>query len=391
MTGRDLLDAIGYVDESLLERCQQAEQVTEATQCFWLWCRKKYVSIAACVCLLALFILGVAYWRHNFPSVDGTGRREMTATLDTRRLEGTGQLPQTGSQDKTDSSLGDDARKGTSKGQEESDIDNAPDDNCLAKDGSLPDTDLPSGVESRGDGTKADSGNPGSMPSQDNPGSLPSQDNQIAKIDEKGDAAQEYSQGIKIKAVKEIPQWKLPGGTTHPEGANKKPSKTNPLKKILAGKTPIIRGTVRKIQHFHAAGEKIDVYFSVVSLNVKEVYRADGKGNPQEGETCSIYLPYVKGSLQNGSSILGKLAKGSEVIVMPYIADSQTGIRKESEFFAFLDVADYYFKEKTAESQLFLKTKTKALYNEKAYDIPYSGKKVTLDDVGDYIKGLLGK
>ena len=44
MTGKDLLDAIGSVDESLLERCQQTEQLTAKKHILWYWYRKKYIS-----------------------------------------------------------------------------------------------------------------------------------------------------------------------------------------------------------------------------------------------------------------------------------------------------------------------------------------------------------
>ncbi len=39
----------------------------------------------------------------------------------------------------------------------------------------------------------------------------------------------------------------------------------------------------------------------------------------------------------------------------------------------------------------FFKTKSGVLYDTKIYNIPYSGKKATLDDIGEYLKKMLKK
>lgn len=398
MTGRDLLDAIGYVDEELLERCQKKEGITTKNKIFWFWYSRKYVSIAACACLMV--ILSFTYWQYNFSGVDDTfvneDTQEMTASSDASQPEEMEHLLKADDQNGTDSVQADDqngtdsVQAGDSSNKTDSDLEgntlneadqdlqagskyDSPDDDYQPGAGVLADT--PSGTEN---GTNTapeipDDTPKGNDPATDNPDNI----------------SLDYSQGIKIEVVKKIPRENSqPTGTKGPGGISK-PAGVVSAKKILAGNTVIVRGTVKKIQHFHATGEKLDVYFSVVSIKVKEIYRADGKGNPQKGTICKVYLPESTDSARSETSIFGQLAKGREAILMPDIADSKAGIRKKGNFLAFLDVSDYYFDEKTAESHVFLKTKTKILYDTKIYNISYDGKKITLDDVGKYIRKML--
>ena len=384
MTGRDLLDAIGYVDENLLEHCQQTEQITARNGISQFWYGKTYVSIAACACLLLICILGVTSWQFNFSGLGDAvvkgNTSGMTASLDIDRPEETERLPKIEIQDGTDSGLAEDTLNETRQESTTSSMDGMTNDDYQPAADDLPDTDISSGTKSGVDTSPKDYGNTDD---------LPEPDTKIVKVDETDNVMPKYSQGIKIESVGKIPKGNPPSeGNLHPEGT-RKPAQGKPAKKILAGNTVVIRGTVKKIQHFHATGGELDVYFSVVSLKVKEVYRADGKGSPQKGRICKVYLPATMDSPRQENSILGKLAKGSEVIMMPYIADAKTGIRNKENFFAFGDVSDYYFEDRTADSYLFLKTKAGVLYNTKDYNIPHTGKKVTLNDVGSYLKKML--
>lgn len=385
MTGKDLLDAVGYVDERLLERCQQREQTKSENQIsyrnkiFWFWYEKKYISIVFYTCLLVVFILGIAYWQYDFGNIGESlvngSFQGITASLDIDRSQNTQRLPKADKQNNTDSNLTEDT-------QNEPEINNSShllDDSYQPDSGSLPDINDSSDQESVLDAT----------PNSGNADMLPSSDTQIAKDNNTDNISLNYSYGIKIETVKEIPERKPPSETSSPPSEPISPEEIPSVKRILAGNTAIIRGTVKKIRHLHVSDKELDIYFSVVSLKVKEVYRPDRKGNPQKGSICKILLPDTKASSYFESSILGKIVKGSEAIMMPYIADSQTGIRKKGTFFAYIDVSDYYFDETTAESHLFLKTKTGVLYDTKIYNIHYSGKKATLDDIGEYLKKML--
>ena len=382
MTGKDLLDAIGSVDESLLERCQQTEQLTAKNHILWYWYRKKYISIATCACLLLLSTVGVTYWRSDFFSVSDTvvngNTPGITALSDVYQPEEPERFPRQEKQDGTDSDVAKDTVNETRQDSSSSSINGTINDNYPADD--LPDTDISSGTKSGVETTPKNS---------ENTDTLQSPNEQITKVDETDSITPNYSQGIEIEPVKEVPKG-APSSeeTVQPEGMHK-PAKGGAVKSILKKNTIIIRGTVKNIQHFHATGGELDIYFSVVSLRVKEVDRADGKGTPQKGKICKVYLPAAKDSPRQERSILGKLTKGSEVIMLPYIAEAKTGIRNKKNFFAYKDVSDYYFDTKTAESQLFLKTKTGVLYNTKVYDIPHTGKRVTLNDVGNYLKKML--
>lgn len=407
MTGQDLLDAIGYVDEELLEHCQEAQQNTAKSKISWFWYGRKYASIAACACLFLIFILGITYWQYNLSGVGDSllneEARRITALLDVQRPEETTFL-----QGSEDEGGADSARTGnSSNGTDSSPQENSPDE--VAQDlkaGSiydtanqaggnrLPDADESYGREGHGGGMAGESGNTDISPSADT---------QIAKID--GTDIPGYSKGIEIQEVKAIPdrepqQKSQPEEPMQPEEPSQpdeslqpdetvKPDEVVSVKKILAEDTTIIRGTVKKVQYFHAFGRQIDVYFSVVFLKVKEVYRADGKGGPKKGSICKVCLPDINDAVHTDTTILNRLKKGREAVIMPYIADTKTGIHNAGEFFAFSDVAEYYFDAKTAESHIFLKTKTGIRYNTKIYDIPHNGKKVTLDDVGSFIRNEL--
>lgn len=417
MTGKDLLDAIGAVDEELLEHCQKTEQITAKNKISWFWHDRKYVSIAACACLLCICILGITYWQYNFSGVGDTlmsGESQgMIASTDTYRSETAQRLPETDERDGTDNAqkgnisngtdadLAEDTRNETDQNSKESSIGSL-NDNYQLNAGVLPDKGTSSGME----------GVEPTPKESESTNILASKEDKPAKVDETGGVPPNYSQGIKIKVVKKIPEVNShpseasqPGENPNPSagdqpakgpkpseaeqtGGISKPAGVISAKNIFAQNTVVFRGTVKKIQHFHATGMGIDVYFSVVSVKVKEAYRADGKENPQKGKTCKVYLPAPTNSSGSGNRISDKLAKGSEVVLMPYIADTETGIRKNGNFFAFLDVSDYYFDAKSTESHLFLKTKTGVLYDTKIYDIPYTGKKVTLDDVGNYIRKM---
>ena len=395
MTGKDLLDAIGAVDEELLEHCQKTEQITAKNKILWFWYGRKYVSIAAC--LLIISILGITYWKYNFSGVGGISvnedTQEMTASSDTCHPKSADRRPVTDDLDGTNSAQAENNAKETDVGLAE-DTSNETDQDSKASNnqpnaGTFPDTDNSSDTEKI-------------VPTPKEPESteiLASNDDKAAKADETNNIPPNHSRNIKIEAVKKIPEVdsKPAEGEQQVDGEQQTESPTNGIarpaliqmpsaKNILAEKTVILRGTVKKIQHFHATGGKIDVYFSVVSVKVKEAYRKDGKGNPKKGKVCKLYLP---DSVSSENRILEKLTKGKEVILMPYIADAKTGIRKKGNFFAFLDVSDYYFDAETAESHLFLKTNSGVLYDTNIYDIPYSGKKVTLNDVGNYIRKML--
>lgn len=385
MTGKDLLDAVGYVDESLLERCQQKEQIPSENQITcWnkiFWYGKKHISIAFCTCLLVVFIVGIAYWQYDFGNIGDSlvhgSFQGITASLDIDRPQNTQRQPKADKQNDTGNHLTEDTQN-----------EPEPNNNAHLSDNSYqPDSGSPPDINDSSDQKSALD----TTPNSGNTDMLPSSDTHIAKVDDTANVSLNYSYGIKIETVKEIPERKPPSETPAPPSEPINPEEIPSVKRILADNTAIIRGIVKKIQHFHVSGKELDIYFSVVSLKVKEVYRPDGKGNPQKGSICKILLPDTKASSHFESSILGKIVKGNEAIMMPYIADAQTGIRKKGTFFAYIDVSDYYFDEKTAESHLFLKTKTGVLYDTKIYDIPYSGKKATLDDIGEYLKKMLKK
>lgn len=390
MTGKDLLDAIGTVDESLLEHCQEAQQNTAKSKILCFGYGRKYVSIAACACMFLVFILGITYWQHN---VSGAGdsllneeARRITAMLDVRRPEETTFLQGSEEQGGADSAQ----TKNSSNEIDSSPQEKYPDEvDRNLKAGSIYDT-----ANQAGDNILPDT-------NKSNTDISPSSDTQIAKID--GTDVPGYSKGIEIREVKEIPEREpqpepqpeaQPEETSQPDESLQpdeivKPEEVVSVKKILAENTIIIRGTVKRIQHFHAFGRQIDVYFSVVFLKVKEVFRTDGKGGPKKGSICKIYLPDINDSVYSDTAMLKKLKKGREAVIMPYIVDEKTGIHNGGDFFAFSDVAEYYFDAETAESHIFLKTKTGIRYNTKIYDIPHNGKKVTLDDVGSFIRNEL--
>lgn len=387
MTGKDLLDAIGYVDEELLEHCQKTEQKAEKTKIFWIWRNKKFVPIHACVCLLILLILGFTYRQHHFSGADDTlpdeNAKKMEVSLETDSSGKTKRPPGTEEDSKTNRAGN--IPKGTDDSPKEEGLDetdqNAKEDSSFAlpdadkqsNSGILPDTDHAPGTEGGTDPATEDPGNPQMPTSAD-------------KID---DISPGYSRGIDIESVKKIPQENInKNDPEHPDDILN-PQNIPSAKKILAENTVIIRGTVKKIQHYHATGGKINVYFSVVAIKVKEVYRGDKKGNPQKNTICKIYLPHSKNSTQSWKRMLSQLTEGNEAIIMPHIADAKTGIRKKENFFAFLDVADYYMDAKTAESHIFLKKKSGVLYDTRIYNIPYTGKKITLDDVADYLKNQI--
>ncbi len=383
MTGRDLLDAIGYVDENLLEHCQQTEQKTARNGVSWSWYGKKHVSLAACACLFLIVILGLTFRQSDFYGVGDMAvkgnTQSMTASIGIYSSEERERLPKTETKDEADSGSTGDNFHETGQESETSSVNGETEDTYQPAAVGLPDTDIPTGAKSGADTTPKESGN------TDIP---PSPDTQLAKVDETDNIIKNYSQGVKIEAIKEIPKGDPSSGElVQPETLQ--PAKGISAKKILAEHTVIMRGTVKQVRYFHATGGELDVYFSIVSLKVKEVYRADGSGNPQKGSICKVYLPGTKGSFHSESSVLGKLAKGSEVILLPFIADEKTGIHNKENFFAFWDVSDYYFQAKTADSHIFLKTKAGVLYNPRVYDIPYTGKRVTLNDVGNYLKKMI--
>lgn len=396
MTGKDLLDAIGYVDQSLLEHCQGAEPNTTKNNILWIWHKRKYVSIAACACLFLAFILGITYWQYHISSIgDGLLHGDacvMTALLDNCHPERLTPVQEAKVQDGKDSTKKEKRSNGIDSGSGEKDQNKISQDSKsgdIYNAGNQPGSDITPDSEKSygGEGIDAVPGDLGNADISEAP------DTVIAKIDKTG--MTDYSQGITIRAVTEFPDREPQPQPEEPSPPNsdgiKHPDGIVLARKIFAENTAIVRGTVKRIQHYHASGGKIDVYFSVVSLKVKEVYRTDGKGGPKKGSICKVYLPDTRNSVRTDTAILRKLKKEREAVIMPYIADAKTGIRSGKNFFAFSDVADYYFDAKTADSHLFLKTRTDVLYNTKIYDIPYSGKKVNLKDVEAYIRNMLKK
>lgn len=397
MTGKDLLDAIGYVDESLLERCQRTEQIERKKKISWCRCSKKYLSLAACAGLVIISVLGITAWQYNFSGVGDTlvhkGPEGIIVSSNVHHPEEEERLPKADDKAGADNVPAADCSNGAASDSAEDTLKETDQEPTAGRFGLsngdyqsdlpiLPDTDTSSGTNSGVDNTPKGS---------EDTDILPPTADKLSKADETGDVSPKYSQGITIETVKEIPQGNPSSEPNVQPGEPNQPDEIPSVKKILTENTVIIRGTVKKIQHFHAMGGQIDVYFSVVSLKVKDAYRADGKGSPQKGKICKIYLPAAKDAVHPDSSILGKFTKGSEAIVMPYIADAKTGIHKKGKFFAFLDVSDYYFESETAESHVFLKTKTNVLYDTRIYEIPHSGKKVTLDDIENYLKKNLKK
>lgn len=394
MTGKDLLDAIGAVDEDLLEQCLEAEPGKAENNILWFWYGRRYVSIAAFACLFLAFIFGITYWQYHVSSAGdslwNSDARIMTALLDNCCLGDITVLPETAPREGMDGAQN--GADSTQKGKRSNEIDSGPDEEAqnqiMYNAANQSDANVTDDKESYGregiDDTPGDSGN------TDAPSSS---DTTIAKIDRSGTT--DYSKGISIREVSEIPDKEPQPQPEEPSQPNsdgiKHPDEVVVAKNILAENTAIVRGTIKRIQYYHASGGQMDVYFSVVSLKVKEVYRADGRGNPKKGSICKIYLPDMKNSVSSDTSILRKLKIGREAVLMPYIADAKTGIRSGEDFFAFSDVAEYYFEAENAESHLFLQTKTGVYYNTRIYDIPYSGKKVTLDDVGSYIRNMLKK
>lgn len=398
MTGRDLLDAIGYVDESLVERCQKTEQIVEKSKIAWSWYSQMYVTLAVCAGVLIISILAFTYGQYNFSGEGGIVAHKVTEEImvssNACYPEETEHLPKTDTKDGSDSAQTGSISNGTAIDTAENTLnetdqeltadvifgtgnDDYPSDSTV-----LPDTGISPDMKSRADIAPKDFGNTDITPSTAD---------KIAKNDKKGSVSKNYSQGIRIESVTDIPKENPPSGDSLQPGSTIQTDEIPSVEKILARNTVIIRGTVKKIRHFHAKGGQLDVYFSVVSLKVKDVYRADGKGSPQKGKICKIYLPDTNAEAHSGSSILRKLTTGSEAIIMPYIANAKTGIHKKGKFLAILDVSDYYFNAQTAESHIFLKTRTNILYDDRIYDIPYTSKKVTLNDIGNYLNKLLKK
>lgn len=386
MTGKDLLDAVGAVDEELLEHCQELGKITAKDKILWFWHDRKHVSIAACVCMLSICILGGTCLRYNFSGAGGVLTNEAARGMDARS-ETKQPLPGTGGD------LAKDTANETEQDSKEGSM-------GLPRDQDWPSADVFADDSSDMEGAEAkpkESDGADIVASEDN---KPSQADETGnaeppqadgtgnagppQADETGNAAPNYSKGITIEAVN-----KIAAGSLRPPEETPGAAEWSSAKEILAQNTVIVRGTVKKIRRFRAKGGRIDVCFSVVSVKIKETYRADGKGNPQKGKTYKVYLPDSWQAGSFGNSISKQFAKGSEVVLMPYVADAKTGIRKKGKFFAFLDVSDYYFDAKAAESHIFLKTKTGVLYDTRVYDIPHAGKKVTMGDIGNYIKKML--
>lgn len=186
-----------------------------------------------------------------------------------------------------------------------------------------------------------------------------------------------YSKGVEIKIVKELPKtdWIISSEACL---AFLKPEE------IFAENTAIFRGIVRDFQYgyINNTDNNIERYFSIIDVEIIEVYR----GEIKTGNTYRIYLPIAPGIVTN--SIAGDLENleiGSEAIFMPYPATKEKGISfGKSKFFAYADVAEFYFSE--GQRFLFLKTEDGVSYDTSAYHISAKGGQITLDDVVDYIK-----
>lgn len=163
---------------------------------------------------------------------------------------------------------------------------------------------------------------------------------------------------------------------------------------IFAMDTGIFRGIVKDMFYYETIGGYRS-YFTVISVEVTDVYR----GDMEKGDVNKIYLPIVPGVVDNTiAGDLRNLEIGSEAIFMPYIATQESGIKSDDAFFNYADVADYYFSE--GERFIFLNTAEGVSYatnvyniaregNEAESDNKVMGNKITLDDVAEYIKNIL--
>lgn len=152
---------------------------------------------------------------------------------------------------------------------------------------------------------------------------------------------------------------------------------------LFAMDTVIFRGIVRNIRYFQAKGG-YDAYFSVAAVEILETYR----GDLAVGDVYNIYLPVIPGTMTNSvAGGLDELTVGSEAIFMPYVATPESGWRSENVFFCYADVAELWFSE--GERFLFLQTQDGVSYAEDVYDIPHDGEQVSLEDVAEYIRGML--
>lgn len=96
------------------------------------------------------------------------------------------------------------------------------------------------------------------------------------------------------------------------------------------------------------------------------------KGDLKQGTTCEILIPANLAFAESVGGDLAELEIGSEAIFMPRDVDSY--------------YYDYYFSE--GRRYLFLETEEGVSYATEVYQIS-GGNNVTLDDVAEYLRGLL--
>ncbi len=303
MTGKDLLDAIGSVDESLLERCQQTEQLTAKNHILWYWYRKKYISIAACACLLLLSTVGVTYWRSDFFSVSDTvvnGNTPGITTLsDVYQPEEPERFPRQEKQDGTDSDVAKDTVNETRQDSSSSSINGTINDNYPADD--LPDTDISSGTKSGVETTPKNS---------ENTDTLQSPNEQITKVDETDSITPNYSQGIEIEPVKEVPKG-APSSeeTVQPEGMHK-PAKGGGGEEHSEEKYHHYSGNSKKYSAFscHWRGVRHLLFGRI--FESKRSIPGRWEGNPAERKNLQGLSACGKGFPSSGAQYFGETHKG---------------------------------------------------------------------------------
>lgn len=207
---------------------------------------------------------------------------------------------------------------------------------------------------------------------------FPLKDNTI-KIEMEEESISRFSHGVEISQLNEPPTLlnQKEFGSTSSLVQWLKPEE------IFAMDTHIFRGIVRDMNFYNSTGG-YESYFTVISVEATDVYRGDMISE----NIYKIYLPIVPGLMNNSTAgDLDKLEVGSEAIFMPYIATEESGVKSDDSFFSYADVADYYFSEGTRF--LFLNTEEGVSYERDLYHIPASNDRVTLDDVAEYIKGMI--
>lgn len=151
-------------------------------------------------------------------------------------------------------------------------------------------------------------------------------------------------------------------------------------KEIFSMDNVIFRGTVQNIRYFEVKnGEEPFYYYRVFSVEVTDCFR----GDLAKGDIYNV----LADAPSSVTGMIDDLKIGDEAIFMPTTVTEETGISMNGGFFCYADLAELYLSE--GYRFLFVGSNDGVQYAKDVYDITAADGEATLDDVAEYIRGMI--